>query len=83
MTGSSINIKREIVKIVEGLWRRWLFRAIVTGTDGNRVLIRRQGQSSADTQAYAKLESYTTPSVADEVLVIWAGGFLVIGRIIR
>ncbi len=61
-----------------------IFRAIVTGTSGNRVFIKRTGQASADAQAYPALASYTTPTTDDEVIVVKVGiGYIVLGKIVR
>jgi len=77
-----MNLAMFTKDMFEKMWSSFVFRAVVTGTSGNLVLIRRTGQTVADTQAYARLASYT-PSVSDEVMVMWMGGFIVIGKITR
>jgi hypothetical protein len=80
MTG----LRALVRETVESILGEFVFRAIVTGTSGNRVLVRRATQTAADAQAYPRLAAYSSPTVADEVLVIrLGGGFLVVGKIVR
>ena len=79
-----MNLAAEVMKLFRKGYDERVFRAIVTGTSGNKVLIKRAGQAAADTQAYARLVSYATPAADDEVLVIEVGGGpLVVGKITR
>lgn len=79
-----MNLARAVREMFEGMWGERLFRATVTGTSGNRVTVRRTGQAAADPQSYARLASYSTPQVDDEVLVARVGdGFIVLGKIVR
>ena len=78
-----MNLASAVTEIVDNLNAAMLFRAVVTGTSGNLVTIRRFGQTSADTQSYARLASYT-PSVSDEVLCLKVGtGVIVLGKVLR
>ena len=68
----------------EELWGQRVFRAVVTGTSGNLVTIQRTGQAASDPQSYAKLASYSSPQVSDEVVVLRVGsGWIVMGRVLR
>ena len=77
-----MNLADATLKLIDGQWNKWVFRATVTGTSGNKVNIQRPGHA-VDSQAYAKLASYSGPVNGDEVLVIWAGGYIVLGKISR
>lgn len=58
-------------------------RATVTGTNGNLVLVRRQGETDPDPAGYPRLASYT-PSAGDEVLLTRiGGGYIVLGKVLR
>lgn len=64
--------------------REAVFRAVVTGTSGNLVTVKRTGQTNADTQSYPALVSYSSPTADDEVLVVRVGdGYVVVGEITR
>jgi hypothetical protein len=79
-----MNLAALIQGMFEGLWGERVFRATVTGTSGNLVTIQRTGQAAADPQSYAKLASYSSPQVADEVVVLRVGsGWIVMGKVIR
>lgn len=79
-----MNLAAAIRDAFDGYWRQRLFRAVVTGTSGNKVLIQRPGQSSADPQSYARLASYSSPQTNDEVLVAQVGGgYIVVGKVVR
>ncbi len=76
----------ELVEIIRDIVRteaRLAFaRGTVTGTSGNLVLVQRQGAAAADPAGYPRLASYT-PAVGDEVLLVRAGGYIVVGRVVR
>lgn len=79
-----MNLFRGVADVVERRFSRGIFRAKVTGVSGSLVFIQRPGQSAPDAQAYARLDSYGSPTADDEVLVIMLGdSFLVIGKIVR
>lgn len=73
-----------IEDVVKRIMRNVIFRATVTEVigGGNRVKIRRVGQSVADGRAYNLLSSYTSPVDQDDVLCIGAfGTVIVLGKI--
>lgn len=78
-----MNPVADLMNRVDRQFRERVFRAVVTGTDGEKVIIQRTGQSAPDPQAYPRLASYETPTEDDEVLVIWVGGYIVLGAISR
>lgn len=79
-----MNLAAAVSKVVDAVLGELLFRAAVTGTSGNLVTIRRFGQTAADTQSYARLASYSTPTAGDEVLCLKVGsGVIVIGKVLR
>lgn len=65
------------------LWSKFIFRAIVTGTSGNKVFIKRTATDPPEDQAYARLASYSAPAANDEVVVLWMGGYIIVGKILR
>lgn len=78
-----MNLADMTIRLFTAQWNKWIFRATVTGTSGNLVTIQRPG-FSADSQSYARLNSYSSPTNGDEVLVMWiGGGYLVLGKILR
>lgn len=78
-----MNISAFIEATFKTLWAKFVFRGIVTGTSGNKVFIKRNPDDPADDQAYARLASYSAPAVDDEVIVLWMGGYIIIGKILR
>jgi hypothetical protein len=63
--------------------RQAFVRGTVTGTNGNRVLVQRQGAAAADPVGYPRLAGYS-PAPGDEVLLVRAGGgYVVLGRVVR
>lgn len=79
-----MNLAQQVRELFDALWGERMFRAVVTGTSGNLVTVKRTGQGSADPQSYAKLASYSAPAVNDEVLVVKVGGgWLVCGKVTR
>ena len=73
-----------VVKSIRRIIRDTIFIATVAdpATSGNKVYIIRPTATTADAQAYARLESYASPTAGDRVLVINVNGPLVIGKII-
>lgn len=65
------------------LWSQFVFRAVVTGTSGELVTIQRTGQAEPDEQSYPRLASYGSPEADDEVVVVWLGGYIVVGKVVR
>ena len=60
----------------------WLFRAIVTGVNGNLITFKRPGEA-AFSQGYPSIDGISVIT-DDEVLVgRIAGGFVVIGKLVR
>lgn len=79
-----MNLVAAMREWFDGWWSERAFRAVVTGTSGNLVTIQRTGQSAPDPQSYARLASYSSPQVADEVLVARIGeGYIVLGKVQR
>lgn len=79
-----MNLAAEIQRLYEEWRRRDTWRGTVTGTSGNLVTVRRTGQSAADPQSYARLASYTSPTIGDEVVVVRVGeGEFVVGKVLR
>lgn len=72
-----MNLAELIQRAVEAVVGRMIWRGTVTGTSGNRVTVRREGETTA--ASYPRLASYT-PQVGHEVLVL-AG--VVVGRVVR
>lgn len=59
------DVMARVRKLLDGQW----FRGEVTGTDGNKVLVRRNGNLSEDPIAYPRFAHYSSPQVGDSVLV--------------
>lgn len=79
-----MNIFSEIARRFDGMYRERVFRAVVTGTSGELVAIRRTGQVAADPQPYPRLASYASPQEDDEVIVAQVGdGLIVLGLVAR
>lgn len=79
-----MNLARFVMDLFDRMFGERVFRATVTGVSGNLVTIQRPGQAAADAQSYPRLVSYTTPTAADEVLVVRLGdGWLVVGKVTR
>ena len=77
-----MNLKERNEAVAGSLWERRAWRGTVTGTDGNKVFVRRSPKDPIE-GPYPRLVSYTSPTAADEVLVIWVGGYLVVGKVVR
>ena len=71
-----------ILGLIRWSLSNFMFRGTVTGTSGNQVLVQR---FAGDTiVSCARLASYSAPAADDEVLVVYlAGGYLVLGEIVR
>ena len=83
-TTGHFNIFAQIRKMIIEREHKQFFRASVTSVSGNKVKIKRYGQTNADGQFYATLESYTSHSIGEEVFCCSFGGsVLVMGRILR
>lgn len=79
-----MNLFARAIEHFDRLFRERVFRAVVTGTDGEKVIIQRTGQSAPDPQSYPRLASYETPTEDDEVIVLQVGdGFIVLGLVSR
>lgn len=78
-----MNIPQQIRAFLAGFHEETIFRATVSDISGNTIAIKRPG-FLPDGQYYPALNSYASPTVGDEVLVIKVGrGFVVVGEIIR
>ena len=79
-----MNPVADILARFDRLYRERVFRAVVTGTSGEPVIIQRTGQANPDPQAYPRLESYESPAENDEVIVQRVGdGYIVLGKVAR
>lgn len=79
---TSASIMEHVAAHVTADQGKQVFRAIVTGTSGAQVIVRRPNETGTDT--YPRLASYLVPAVDDEVLVLRLGdGFIVLGDILR
>lgn len=78
-----MNLAQLVSKLIDRILRDRLFRATVTGTSGNKVKVQRAGESE-DATYYARLTSYSSPTVTDEVICLrLGGGVIVLGKILR
>jgi hypothetical protein len=79
-----MNIVELVQTTFDRMFRERVFIAIVTGTSGSLVTVKRLGQSAADTQSYPKLDSYSSPTADDEVEILKVGsGWIVQGKVTR
>lgn len=68
---SELNIASWVRDEIQQELARLFFRATVTGTSGNKVVIQPQTQSGTTTLTAARLSSYSSPQNGDEVLGIY------------
>lgn len=81
-----MNLGRFIAESFAEEYGRRVALGVVTGTSGNRVLVRLSDSAAADSQAYARLSSYSSPTNGDEVLMLKVGNppaWLCIGKVLR
>lgn len=76
-----MNILDEAMKRFRRDQDQQLFRATVTGTSGNKVIIQRVGQT--ETETIPALAAYSSPQANDPVVVARIGrGYVCLGKIV-
>jgi hypothetical protein len=91
MASGATSLSRMIENIITATIHKVIFRAVVTGVSGNKVFIKRTGQTVADEQSYPRIISYgiptgtgSVPVVDDEVIVLRVGGgWIIVGKVLR